>query len=185
VSPQNDDPTRRDLIKLAAAATVAASVDVPEVLAGQAPAPAGTFFTRAELALVDELSEMIIPVDDHSPGARAARVAGYLDARLAEAFDPADRTKWRDGLKLVEQLSKQASGRSFLESSAAQRLSVLEQMAAHESKPEKPEEHFFAELKARVVRAYYTSEIGIKQEMQYKGNVYQAEFAGVDVSQRE
>lgn len=181
----NDDLTRRDVIKLGAAATVAASVQVPEALAAQAPAAATTFFTRAELALVDELSEMIIPTDDHSPGARAASVASYLDARLAEAFDPAERTTWREGLKLVEKLSREASGRSFLESSAAQRLSVLEQMAAHESQPEKPEEQFFAELKSRVVAAYYTSEIGIKQELEYRGNVYQAEFSGVDVSQRE
>ena len=38
------------------------------------------------------------------------------------------------------------------------------------------------ELKSRVVQAYYTSEIGIKQEMEYKGNSYLAEFSGVDVS---
>ena len=43
-------------------------------------ARAGAFFTPEELALVDELSEMIIPADAHSPGARAARVAAYIDA---------------------------------------------------------------------------------------------------------
>jgi hypothetical protein len=41
---------------------------------------------------------------------------------------------------------------------------------------------FFAELKGHVVHAYYTSEIGIKQEMEYKGNTYLAEFVGTDVS---
>jgi hypothetical protein len=41
---------------------------------------------------------------------------------------------------------------------------------------------FFAELKSKVVHAYYTSEIGIKQEMEYKGNTYQNEFSGFDVS---
>jgi hypothetical protein len=35
-----------------------------------------------------------------------------------------------------------------------------------------------------VVHAYYTSEIGIKQELEYQGNTYQAEFAGIDVSER-
>jgi hypothetical protein len=76
----SDELTRRDAIRLAAAATLAASVDVQDALAAQAKAAATpgttTFFTRAELALVDELSEMIIPTDDHSPGARAAKVAG-------------------------------------------------------------------------------------------------------------
>jgi hypothetical protein len=33
------------------------------------------------------------------------------------------------------------------------------------------------------VDAYYTSEIGIKQELEYRGNTFQAEFSGIDVSQ--
>ena len=79
------DLDRRDLIKLGAAATLAVSLGV-EPLSAQAPAAARTFFTPDELALVDELSELIIPTDDHSPGARAARVAAYIDSRLAEAW---------------------------------------------------------------------------------------------------
>jgi hypothetical protein len=55
-------------------------------------------------------------------------------------------------------------------------------MAQNEGKPQKPEELFFVELKSRVVHAYYSSEIGIKQEMEYKGNVFLQEFAGEDVS---
>ena len=54
-------------------------------------------------------------------------------------------------------------------------------MAQNEGTPQKPEEVFFAELKSRVVYAYYTSEIGIKQEMEYQGNTYQTEFTGIDV----
>jgi len=177
----SDDLTRRDVIRLGAAATVAASVNVEEVIAGQAGAPR-TFFTRAELALVDELSEMIVPTDEHSPGARAAKVAAYIDLRLAEAFDEADRTRWREGLRLVEQLSRQATGHPFLESSPAERLALLQRMAEHEKQPETPDARFFVELKSRVVQAYYTSEIGIRQELEYRGNVYQAEFSGVDVS---
>ena len=188
----SDDLSRREAIKLGAAATLAASVGIPDALAGQAgspPAAATTttparFFTRAELALVDELSEMIIPADDHSPGARAAKVAGFIDARLAEAVENAGRTAWREGLERVDDLSRKTTGRTFLESSPEQRLAVVQKIAGHEAKPETPEERFFAELKSRVVHAYYTSEIGIKQELEYKGNTYQAEFAGVDVSGR-
>ena len=76
------------------------------------------------------------------------------------------------------------NGTPFVKSSSEQRLAVLTRMAQNESKPEKPEEQFFRELKCRVVYAYYTSEIGIKQEMEYKGNTYQAEFAGYDVSKQ-
>jgi hypothetical protein len=33
-----------------------------------------------------------------------------------------------------------------------------------------------------VVQAYYRSEIGIRQPLEYRGNVYLAEFSGEDVS---
>ena len=61
-----------------------------------------------------------------------------------------------------------------------QRVAVLTEMARNETKPEKPEEEFFVELKSKVAWAYYTSEIGLKQELEYKGNVFQATFAGYE-----
>lgn len=179
---EETDLGRRDLIKLGAAATLAASLGVGEPLAAQSSAAAQTFLTPDELALVDELSELIIPTDDHSPGARAAKVAAYIDFRLADAWEEQERIDWREGLKRVDQLSRESSGKPFIQSSANQRLAVLTRMAQNEKDPRQPEELFFAKLKSRVVDAYYTSEIGIKQEMEYKGNSYLAEFVGTDVS---
>jgi hypothetical protein len=177
-----EDLSRRDVLKLGAAATVAATLTVGEQLAAQTAPAAKTFFTPDELALVDELSETIIPTDEHSPGAKAAKVAAYIDGWLAEAFDEKERTMWRDGLKLVDQLSREAAGKPFLQASPDERVAVLTRMAQNEQSPSKPEEVFFAELKSRVVKAYYTSDIGIHKDMEYKGNVYLAEFVGIDVS---
>ena len=186
---EETDLGRRDLIKLGAAATLAASLGgVGEPLAAQSSAPATpvaaarTFFTQDELVLVDESSELIIPTDEHSPGARAAKVAAYIDSRLAEAWEEQERIDWREGLKRVDQLSRESGGKPFMQSSAEQRLAVLTRIARNEKEPRQPEELFFAKLKSRVVDAYYTSEIGIKQEMEYKGNSYLAEFVGTDVS---
>ena len=169
------DLSRREAIRIGAAATVAASVATSDTLIAQS-----AFFTKEELALVDELSEIIIPADDHSPGARAARVAADLDRRLADDWEQSDRTAWREGLALIERLSREMHGHPFLESSMPERIALLTRMAQNEGKPQKPEEVFFAELKSKVVHAYYTSEIGIKQEIEYKGNTYQTEFAGFD-----
>jgi hypothetical protein len=84
----------------------------------------------------------------------------------------------------VEQLSREMNGKPFLQSSPDERVAVVSRMAANEATPKTPEEVFFIQLKARVVDAYYTSEIGIKQEMEYKGNSYLPEFVGFDVSQK-
>jgi hypothetical protein len=189
-SPAADmsDLTRREALKLAATVAVAASAACSEPAQPPAAAPvapasaARTFFTAEELALADELSEIIIPTDEHSPGAKAAKVADYIDARLAEAWDEADRTLWRQGLKLVDGLSQSMHKKPFMQASPAERLAVVTRMAANEDKPDKPEEKFFADIKERVVNAYYTSEIGIKQEMQYLGNTYLKDFVGTDVS---
>lgn len=187
-SSEETDLGRRDLIKLGAAATIAASLGVSEPLPAQAPAvattptAARTFLTPDELAMVDELSELIIPADDHSPGARAAKVAAYIDSRLADAWDEQERTAWREGLQRLDQLSRESTGMPFMQSSADQRLGLLTRIARNEKEPRQPEELFFTRLKSKVVSAYYTSEIGIKQELEYRGNSYLAEFVGVDVS---
>ena len=173
------DLTRREVIKLGAAAAVAVSMG-GEAPAAQTPAP--TFFTQDEFALVDELSEIIIPTDEHSPGARAAKVAAYIDARLAETFEAEDKTRFREGLREVDRLSQEVSGAPFMRATADQRVAILTRLAEHEKDPQSIGDRFFVDLKTRVVEAYYSSEIGIKQEMEYKGNVYLAEFVGTDVS---
>src|SRR5919198_5562839 len=110
------DHTRRQLVKITAAAAIAAP------LAGQSSAP--LFFTPEEFGLVDELSELIIPADEHSPGARAAQVAAYIDKCLAESFEAEARQLWRDGLKRIEALSSRMHGRPFLEATPHQRVAL-------------------------------------------------------------
>jgi len=165
---------RRDLVKIGAGAVLA----VPAALA---VADAPRFFTPAEFAMLDELTEIIIPTDEHSPGARAAKVAAYIDARTAEAFEAKDREMWRGGLKRVDALSNKMLGCPFLKGTPAQRVAVVITLAAHEKDPKSPEDRFFAELKSATVRAYYTSSIGIHRDMNYLGNVMLDQFVGYEV----
>jgi len=172
-----DGQSRRDLFRIAAGAVAIA----PLAAAPDAP-PKPLFFTPAEFRMVDELSEIIIPADDHSPGAHAAGVAVYIDKTLAEAFDAEPRIMFRSGLKAVDQLSHELNSKPFMDVSPEERVAVVARMAKNEHKPEKPEERFFRELKGAVAFAYYTSKIGIHQEMEYKGNTVQVEFSGFDAS---
>jgi len=172
--------TRREMLQATAAGAAGAEamgLPLGKIVAAQT----GKFFTPAEFAVVDELSDMIIPTDQQSGGARAAGVAAYIDARLAESFEPEPPARWRAGLKAVEDLSHELNGKAFMDSTPDQRLAVLTKMAAAESDPKTPAEQFFREIKGSTIRAYYTSKIGIHDDQQYKGNVYQTgEFAGFD-----
>lgn len=148
---------RRDLIKIGAGAVLTAKV------ASGAP----RFFTPAEYAVVDELSEIIIPADEKSPGAKAAKVVDYIDSTLAEAFEQIERDDFRAGLK------------SLVAAPADQRLALLTKASQNEKSPKTVEEKFFRLLKEHVIRGYYTSKIGIHDDLDYKGNTYQrGEYAG-------
>ena len=170
----SDQINRRDLIRIGAGAALA-------LPAASAVVAQPKFFTPAEFAMLDELTETIITSDSHSPGARAAQVAAYIDARVAEAFDAKVRDDWRNGLQSVDELSRKMHGHSFMEISPEQRVAVLTRMARNETKPKTPEEVFFGDLKHATAQAYYTSKIGIHQEMEYKGNVMLQEFVGYEV----
>ena len=173
--------TRRAMLKSTATA-LAATPLLAETMQAQKPkAPSPRFFTPEEFAIVDELTEIILPTDEHSPGARAAQVAAYIDQRLAEAFTDESRQQWRIGLQLIDRLAIELCGKSFIQASEAQRFAVVARIAQGESKPDKPEEKFFLLLKQQTIRGYYTSKIGIHQEMEYKGNVYLKEYAGEEV----
>lgn len=175
--------SRRELIETTAAALLATPLlqAVPAMARPAGAAP--RFFTAAEYRLVDELTEMVIPADQVSGGARAAGVAAYLDARLAESLEKDWQAEWRSGLAAVDELARGLSGKPFMEAAPPQRLAVLTRMAAQESSPETPVERFFQELKRQTVRVYYTSQIGIHDDQKYRGNVYQTgAYAGYDAT---
>ena len=171
--------SRREMVKLTAGAMVVPALPQAKQ---DVKVHRQKFFTADELKMVDELGELIIPADEHSPGARAAKCADYIDARLAESPELETKQQWREGLKRINQLSAEMHKLTFLKSSPEQRIALLTRIAVNESGPQKPEEKCFVELKSRVAHAYYTSKIGIHQELEYKGNTYLREFAGVDVS---
>src|SRR5215472_1846047 len=124
------------------------------------------FFTQEENGLLDQLMEMIIPADDHSPGAHAAQVSLFADLMVSTS-SVAVQKQWRDGLK---QMQEEARRSSLSE--------ALAESAAHEGHAASNLERFFAILKQMTANGYYTSAIGIHQDLQYQGNTYLSAFPG-------
>lgn len=124
------------------------------------------FFTQEENGLVDQLMEMIIPADDHSPGAHGAQVSLFADLMVSTS-SAAVQKQWRDGLKQMQEEARRSSLREALAKSAA-----------HEGHAASDLERFFPILKQMTVNGYYTSAIGIHQDLQYQGNTYLSAFPG-------
>jgi hypothetical protein len=142
---------------------------------GQPPKP--VFLTAAQYATVDVIAETIIPADDHSPGARAARVADYIDLLLSES-SPDVQKAWLTGLADLDGLARTRGGRPFAEIGPDQALALLTDLSRQEEKPTNTLEQFFKDAKDAAISGYYTSEIGIQKELQYQGNRFLTEFVG-------
>lgn len=183
----DDTITRRQALALTAGAAAAALPDAAraEATLSKTPVPpaAGKFLSARELAILDELAELIIPADAQSGGARAARCAQFIDARLAESIDPLWRQSWKDDIAEIDEIAIEMLGRPLLDASAAEHQRLMERISKNERAPKENVDHSFVTIKWWVAEAYYTSKIGIHDELKYQGNVYIDEFVGTDVSQ--
>jgi len=155
----------------------AATTNTPNASGGEFKTTA-RFFAPAQHTLVEELSETIIPADSHSGGAKAAKVADFIDQTLRESTDDQQKAIWREGLRLIEVMSEHYNGKSFVAASPEERIAVLQVLSDNENLTELPEVQFFRELKHLTVRGYYTSKIGIHDDLEYKGNRILQEFVG-------
>jgi hypothetical protein len=147
----------------------------------QATAPAKAqplkFFTDEENKTVLEMSERIIPADDNSPGAKAARVNEYIDLIVSES-PAATKQTWREGLAAINKMSTGKFGKAFAQTTIDQQVEILKEISRNEKSPQTVEERFFRTIKYATIDGYYTSEIGIHKELHYKGNAYLKEFTG-------
>ena len=66
------------------------------------------FFSEEESRLLDQLMEMIIPADDHSPGAHEAQTNLFADLMVATS-DNAVKKQWQDGIRLIREEAKGSS----------------------------------------------------------------------------
>ena len=192
---KNDDSvSRRDALKgIAAGVGAAGSLPVlnTNVLGQQhahdhtqakpaakpAAKTAPKFFNASQMALIATVSDLIIPTDDHSPGAVAAEVPAFIDLMVNES--PAETKKlWTDGLASLDQLSQSKNQAAFGKASKEQQVALLTEVSKNERSPQTLDERFFRAIKNLTIDGYYTSEIGIKQELRYKGNTYLKEFKG-------
>lgn len=154
-------PTRREALVTIAAAGAAAPAALSAAEPYQPVALSADDFRRVT-ALVD----MIIPPTD-TPGAAEAGVAQYVDE---EAQDhPEIKAKLLAGLRRIA-----ADG--FDSMIGDRRVELLQ--AYSEADDERRE--IFTLLKNLTVDGYYSSEIGLVQELGYKGNTFLAEFPGCE-----
>jgi hypothetical protein len=111
---------RRELIKIFAITALSPKLNALQTAVCHMEAAAKTsnapeyklqLFSQDESRVLDQLMEMIVPADNHSPGAHAAKTNLFADLMVATS-DDAVKKQWRDGIRLVQ---KEAAGSSLVE----------------------------------------------------------------------
>ena len=145
------------------------------------PATAATqvhrFFNAHEIATVAAISELIIPADEDSPGAVAADVPAFIDLMVSESSADVKRL-WHEGLVAIDKMSQKRFSTAFIDAKSEQQDSLLKSLSRNEYNARSIEERFFVSIKSLTVDGYYTSQVGIHQELRYKGNAYLKDFVG-------
>ncbi len=130
------NPSRRDLLRLAGATAGATIVtaSVTETSAADAaqrvrtrPRPAREplkALTAHEADLLDRIAELLVPSDEHGPGATEAMAVRYIDRALAGALAD-QRDAYRVGLQALERYATETRGAAFLQLPETKQISLL------------------------------------------------------------
>lgn len=146
-----------------------------------APAVAAADWTPKVLSAhqnetVVALSELIIPETD-TPGAKAALVNRFVDAVLEDAEEP-DRKSFLRGLDWMDARSAELFGAEFLKATPEEQTALLTILSSGKNKALSDQigVDFFQGIKAFTILGYYTSEIGMRQELHDDGQIFFAGF---------
>ncbi|MEP6733426.1 MAG: gluconate 2-dehydrogenase subunit 3 family protein [bacterium] len=128
-------------------------------------------FSPDEIALLDEISETIIPATD-TPGAKAAGVGKFMAMMATDCYDDTAYRSFRGGLQKIDDASRKESRKSFIESAPAERTALLnaldkEQRKYPVEKARAEGPHYFRLMKELTLLGYFSSEIGCTQAMRY------------------
>jgi hypothetical protein len=151
--------TRRDFLVLWGQAALAAHQHSPSKT--NSATYVFRVFSPAEQAVLKQAAAILIPADERSGGAAAARVEEYIDFVVSHGGAELQQA-WRDGL------ARMGAARAI--------EPFLHRASRNEFRARTADERFFVLLKSAVVEGFYTSEEGISKELGYQGMGFLLEF---------
>jgi hypothetical protein len=167
-------PDRRETLKIIGAiGTTCAFPFASDELYGQHAHPAGgaqsgygepLFFTKEEMGAIARITDLIIPETD-TPGAAGAGVPGYIDYVVSSNAEW--KSLFREGLAELRGLD------------VAGLLAVMEKYIDRpgEDRPTR----FWRAMKGMTADGYYTSKVGLADELGYKGNSVRESYPSCEV----
>jgi hypothetical protein len=136
------------------------------------------FLSADQDRLVTVMAEAIIPKTD-TPGATAAFVNRYVDAILADA-GAEQQAEFVRGLAWMDARSQSLFGTDFVAATPEQQNELLTLIASEDGHSDADDvgRSFFADMKAKTIVGYYTSEVGINEELKDGGPLFFMAYTG-------
>lgn len=163
---------RRELLKMIALVTGGAVVGGELFLAGyRSGGDVVPEFNEDTLALLDEIAETIIPTTS-TPGAKAAKVAAFMEVFVTDCYEEADRKIFLGGVVKLNDACREMHGRPFMKASPEERKSLLialdrEARAHAQAKAATDRAHYFTLMKQATILGFFTSETGCTQTLRH------------------
>ncbi len=130
---------------------------------------------ETDFKTIASIADLIIPPTD-TPGAAQAGVPEYIDYVISR--ESQHQSVVADGLRWLDAQAKERGVERFLALDEKGQLSILEPLceAADAEKAPARNVQFFALMKRLTADGYYTSRVGLIDELGYKGNAVRASF---------
>ena len=129
------------------------------------------FFNENDFKTISRIADLIIPETD-TPGAIGAGVPEYIDLVIARNAD--QQLVMADGLRWLDAQANRIAEKKFIDLTEEQQLSLLQPLCeAFDADRKDParDVQFFSLMKNLTADGYYTSKIGLIDELGYKGNM--------------
>ncbi len=130
------------------------------------------FFPPEDFQALQSFTEILIPTDD-TPGAREAYCAHYMDFLLQAfaGYEPETQALWRKALAALKEAGFHAADRKGREA-------LIEEISKPERDKSASHPAYFAYrlIKRENAFAFYTAREGMIEDLDYKGNTYNATF---------
>jgi hypothetical protein len=185
--------SRRDLLKTIAILTGGTIVGGSAILQGcKNNTGSPLSFSKAQIALLDEVGETIIPTTD-TQGAKATQIGKFMNTMIADCYTPDEQTAFMAGLKGFDTACQKLNKKDFMSCNEAERKAFLVSLekeakafdtAIDETNKKDKElvkpkgwlaelefigkpKHYYTMMKQLTLYGYFTSEIGMTKAMQY------------------
>ncbi|MCM4169082.1 hypothetical protein KCTC52924_00152 [Arenibacter antarcticus] len=124
-------------------------------------------FSKEQDKLVTAIADSILPRTE-TPSASDVKVNLYLDLMLNEVFEDAYKNSFLKGLDEFDENCKAFTGNNFLELNESEKQDYLNRLEKEANAVEKVNlEPFFRRFKMLVVTIYFSTEQGVKQNLDY------------------